>query len=263
MELTAFNNAEFGTIRACEINGEPYFVGNDIAKALGYSNPRDAISRHVDAEDKGVVKRDTLGGSQDMTVINESGLYCLILSSHMPGAKKFRRWVTSEVLPSIRKHGLYAVQDLIDNPDLAIRILMSLKEEREKRKELELTAAIQKQQIAEMQPKASYYDLILQNRGTVPVTQIAKDYGISGRKFNALLHDLGIQYKMRNTWLLYQQYAECGYTQSRTYALESGRNAMHTCWTQKGRLFLYGLLKNNGILPMIELGEEGPYVQEQ
>ena len=123
MELTAFNNAEFGTIRACEINGEPYFVGNDIAKVLGYSNPRDAISRHVDAEDKGVVKRDTLGGSQDMVVINESGLYCLILSSHMPGAKKFRRWVTSEVLPSIRKHGLYAVQDLIDNQRQATMIL--------------------------------------------------------------------------------------------------------------------------------------------
>lgn len=103
-----------------------------------------------------------------------------------------------------------------------------------------------------MQLKASYYDLILQNKNTVPITQIAKDYGMSGRKFNELLHKLGIQYKFRKTWLLYQQYAECGYTQSRTYAIDECRSVMHTYWTQKGRLFLYDLLKSEGILPVIE-----------
>ena len=123
-----------------------------------------------------------------------------------------------------------------------------------KKQNLELleTVAVQNQQIAEMQPKASYYDLILQNKNTVPITQIAKDYGMSGRKFNQLLHDFGIQYKFRKTWLLYQQYAECGYTQSRTYAIDENRSVMHTYWTQKGRLFLYDLLKNEGILPVIE-----------
>ena len=122
-----------------------------------------------------------------------------------------------------------------------------------KKQNLELleTVAVQNQQIAEMQPKASYYDLILQNKNTVPITQIAKDYGMSGRKFNELLHELGVQYKFRKTWLLYQQYAECGYTQSRTYAINDNRSVMHTYWTQKGRLFLYGLLKNEGILPAI------------
>lgn len=105
---------------------------------------------------------------------------------------------------------------------------------------------------AEMQPKVSYYDLILQNKNTLPITQIAKDYGMSGRKFNELLHELGVQYKFRKTWLLYQQYAECGYTQSRTYAIDESRSVMHTYWTQKGRLFLYDLLKSEGILPVIE-----------
>ena len=123
-----------------------------------------------------------------------------------------------------------------------------------KKQNLELleTVAVQNQQIAEMQPKASYYDLILQNKNTVPITQIAKDYGMSGRKFNELLHELGVQYKFRKTWLLYQQYAECGYTQSRTYAIDESRSVMHTYWTQKGRLFLYDLLKSEGILPVIE-----------
>ena len=123
-----------------------------------------------------------------------------------------------------------------------------------KKQNLELleTVAVQNQQIAEMQPKASYYDLILQNKNTVPITQIAKDYGMSGRKFNELLHELGVQYKFRKTWLLYQQYAEFGYTQSRTYAIDESRSVMHTYWTQKGRLFLYDLLKSVGILPVIE-----------
>ena len=147
---------------------------------------------------------------------------------------------------------MYAIDEIIANPDLAINALLALKAEREARERLELTAAVQRQQIAEMQPKVSYYDEILQNKNTVPVTQIAKDYGMSGRKFNALLHDLGVQYKLRNTWLLYQEYAECGYTQSKTYPTPGGMSVMHTYWTQKGRLFLYDLLKDNGILPAIE-----------
>jgi len=136
-----------------------------------------------------------------------------------------------------------------------IAVLQELKAQRERTKALQLTAAVQKQQIAELQPKASYYDLILQNKNTVPVTQIAKDYGMSGRAFNKLLHELGIQYKLRETWLLYQDYANQGYTQSRTHAIDADRSVMHTYWTQKGRLFLYDLLKSRrGILPVIERG---------
>ena len=252
MELQVFNSTEFGSVRTTTVNGEVMFVAKDIATILGYINPRDAINKHVDDEDKGVAKCDTPGGIQDLTIINESGLYSLILSSKMPNAKKFKHWVTAEVLPVIRKHGMYAIDEILENPDLAIAALTQLKEERERRKQLEYQTLIQRQQIAEMQPKASYYDLILQNKNTVPITQIAKDYGMSGRKFNELLHELGVQYKFRKTWLLYQQYTECGYTQSRTYAIDESRSVMHTYWTQKGRLFLYDLLKSEGILPVIE-----------
>lgn len=106
-DLTTFTNPEFGQVRIVEIDGTPWLVGKDVAVALGYKNPRDAITRHVDAEDKGVVKHDTPSGEQEMLIINESGLYSLILSSKMPKAKAFKRWVTSEVLPAIRKNGAY------------------------------------------------------------------------------------------------------------------------------------------------------------
>lgn len=252
MELQVFNSAEFGSVRTTTVNGEVMFVGKDVADILGYTNTPKAIRDHVDDEDK-LTERIVLSGqNREVILINESGLYSLILSSKMPNAKQFKHWVTAEVLPAIRKNGMYAIDEILENPDLAIAALTKLKEEREKRKQLECQTRIQRQQIAEMQPKASYYDLILQNKNTVPITQIAKDYGMSGRKFNELLHELGVQYKFRKTWLLYQQYAECGYTQSRTYAIDESRSVMHTYWTQKGRLFLYDLLKNEGILPVIE-----------
>ncbi|MEI3336229.1 MAG: phage antirepressor KilAC domain-containing protein [Clostridium sp.] len=252
MELQVFNSAEFGSVRTTTVNGEVMFVGKDVADILGYTNTPKAIRDHVDDEDK-LTERIVLSGqNREVIFINESGLYSLILSSKMPNAKKFKHWVTAEVLPAIRKNGMYAIDEILENPDIAIAALTKLKEEREERKQLECQTRIQRQQIAEMQPKASYYDLILQNKNTVPITQIAKDYGMSGRKFNELLHELGVQYKFRKTWLLYQQYAECGYTQSRTYAIDDNRSVMHTYWTQKGRIFLYDLLKNEGIYPLIE-----------
>ena len=252
MELQVFNSIEFGSVRTATVNGEVMFVGKDVADILKYTNTAKAIRDHVDDEDK-LTERIVLSGqNREVIFINESGLYSLILSSKMPNAKKFKHWVTAEVLPAIRKHGMYAIDEILENPELAIAALTQLKEERERRKQLECQTLIQRQQIAEMQPKASYYDLILQNKNTVPITQIAKDYGMSGRRFNELLHELGVQYKFRKTWLLYQQYAECGYTQSRTYAIDENRSVMHTYWTQKGRLFLYDLLKSEGILPVIE-----------
>lgn len=252
MELQVFNSTEFGSVRTATVNGEVMFVGKDVADILEYTNTAKAIRDHVDEEDK-LTERIVLSGqNREVIFINESGLYSLILSSKMPNAKKFKHWVTAEVLPTVRKHGMCAIDEILENPDLAIAALTQLKEERERRKQLECQTLIQRQQIAEMQPKASYYDLILQNKNTVPITQIAKDYGMSGRKFNELLHELGVQYKFRKTWLLYQQYAECGYTQSRTYAIDESRSVMHTYWTQKGRLFLYDLLKSEGIYPLIE-----------
>lgn len=133
-ELMVFNNKEFGKIRTIEIDEKIYFVGKDIANILGYSNTKKAITDHVDDDDKGVTKCDTLGGKQSLIIINESGLYSLILSSKMPKAKQFKHWITAEVLPSIRKHGMYATKDLLDNPDLAIEAFKRLKEEKDNNK---------------------------------------------------------------------------------------------------------------------------------
>ena len=174
----------------------------------------------------------------------------------MPKAKAFKHWVTSDVLPAIRKHGLYAVDEILANPDIAIKALQELKAEREQRKALEGALAVQHQQIVEMQPKVSYYDLILQCPDLMPITTIAKDYGYSAKHLNAYLHEQGIQFKQSGIWLLYQHYAEQGYTSTKThnYADDFGNPHAkpHTYWTQKGRLFLYDFLKAHGILPLIE-----------
>ena len=145
-EITVFSNTEFGSVRTLVINGEPYFVGKDVAKILGYSNPRKALIDHVDSEDKGVTKCDTLGGTQEMTVINESGLYSLILSSKLPKAKEFKRWVTSEVLPSIRKTGSYSIQQKVDSYMIEDSIARAKRwiEEEEERRTLKLTVEYQK-----------------------------------------------------------------------------------------------------------------------
>lgn len=241
-------NFEHQNIRTVIINEEPYFVGKDVAEVLGYSNAPKAIRDHVDDEDK-LGERIVLSGQgRETIVINESGLYSLILKSKLPTAKKFKRWVTSEVLPSIRKHGMYARDELLDNPELLLDVVTSLKEEREKR-------LMAEQQVNELQPKATYYDLILQNDSLVSISKIAKDYGMSGVALNKKLHELGIQFKQGKTWLLYQKYASRGYTQSKTEIVNGGKTSvMHTYWTQAGRLFIYDLLKTINIYPTIEKG---------
>jgi prophage antirepressor-like protein len=236
-------------VRTVTINNEPYFVGKDVAEVLGYTNPRQALKSHVDEDDKGVSKFDTLGGKQDLVIINESGMYSLVLSSKLPQAKEFKRWVTSEVLPTIRKHGMYATDQLLNDPDLAIAAFQALKDERAKVVKLEAELALAQEQ-------ARYFDIILESKGAVRVTQIAADYGMSARKFNAILHDLGVQYKVNGQWILYKKHIGKGYVDSSTfdYKDKNGQDQvnMTTTWTQKGRLFLYELLKANDILPLIE-----------
>lgn len=165
--LTVFNSDEFGEIRTIDINSELWFIGKDVATALGYSNTRKALADHVMDEDKGVTKCDTLGGRQDLTVINESGLYALIFGSKLESARRFKHWVTSEVLPSIRKHGMYAVDELIANPDLAIQAFTALKEEREKNRLL--TAENER-----MKPKALFADAVSTSNQSIPVGDLAK-----------------------------------------------------------------------------------------
>lgn len=238
-----FNGQEVRTVMR---NNTPYFIGKDVAEALGYRRPTKAIADHIDDEDKDEVPiQDSIGRSQMTPIINESGLYSLILKSNLDTAKRFKRWVTSEVLPSIRKRGLYATDELLNNPDLLIQVATELKNEREQR-------LIAEQRINELQPKATYYDLVLQNKSLISVSKIAKDYGKSAQWLNSKLHELGVQYKQGGTWLLYQKYADKGYTQSTTHVIDEERNKLFTKWTQKGRLFIYELLKNQDVLPLIE-----------
>lgn len=198
-ELQIFNfNGE--NIRTLTIDEEPYFVGKDVAVVLGYKNTKDALIRHVDDEDKNtVVIHDRIKrGNPNQVVINESGLYSLILSSKLPTAKKFKHWVTSEVLPAIRKHGGYLtdkkIEEALYNPDTLIKLATQLKEEREGR-------LIAEQQVAELKPKASYLDEILENKELITVSVIAKDYGMSAMEFNKLLHNLKVQFKQGKNWL--------------------------------------------------------------
>lgn len=259
-ELQIFKNPEFGEVRTLTINGNPWFVGKDIAEDLGYQNGSRDINRHVDEEDRR--KEMISDGNQlkETIIINESGVYSLILSSKLPTAKKFKHWVTSEVLPAIRKHGGYLtpekVEEALLNPDTIIKLATELKAEREARKHAELEAASAKQVIGELKPKADYTDRILSSKGTVPTTAIAKDYGMSAKALNQKLHELRVIYRMGSQWFLYAKYQAKGYTHSKTFDFKhsDGRPdcKMQTEWTQKGRLFLYQLLKKHVVLPMIE-----------
>lgn len=257
-DLKIFENPEFGEIRTIEENGKVLFCGSDIAKALGYKNPSKALSDHC----KGVTKRytPTASGKQEMNFIPEGDIYRLAAKSELSGAERFESWIFDEVIPSIRKHGAYITPDtleqMIADPDTAIRLLTTLKEERLARAQLETENAQQKQLLAEYSPKASYYDVVLQTPDALSISQIAKDYGKSAKWLNQQLHEMGVQYNQGGVWLLYQQYAEQGYTRSKTHTY-SGNDGMqhsrlHTYWTQKGRLFIYEKLKARGILPLIE-----------
>lgn len=261
-ELQIFNSPEFGDVRTVEIDGKPYFVANDVAKSLGYKRPADAVTAHC----KGSVKHRYLteGGEQEVKVIPEGDVYRLISRSKLPSADKFERWVFDEVIPSIRKHGAYMTEQVIEkaltSPDFLIQLATQLKEEQEKRKLAESEVKMKNQIISELKPKADYYDEILKNPGLVTITQIAKDYGMSGKKMNDILHSLGIQYKQSGQWLLYDRYSKNGYTHSETVDItrSDGRPdvKMNTKWTQKGRIFLYNTLKEKDILPVIEMLDE-------
>lgn len=258
-EIKRFNNNKFGDIEIVIIDGKEYFPATECAIALGYINPHKAIRDHCKIE--GCTFRSVLdpnGGKHDKKYINEGNLYRLIVKSKRPEAETFERWIFDEVIPSIRKHGIYGTDEIIDkmlnDPEYGIRLLTQVKAEREKNIRLEMENAAHKQIISELTPKASYYDVVLQSKTVVPITKIAKDYGLSGKALNQILNDLGIQYKMGDTWILYQKYAKMGYTQSVTHNIRKDKVVMHTYWTQKGRLFLYDILRERmGILPLIEM----------
>lgn len=250
-QLNMVQHDEFGKLEILVIDNKPFFPATECAKILGYSNPHKAIADHCRSLTKREVPHPQ---SPNRTIfvnfIPEGDLYRLIVRSKLPAAERFERWVFDEVLPSIREHGAYITEEQLDNllrdPNLTFELFRKLKDEREKRTALECKLEIQA-------PKVRYYDIILQCKNAVPVSLIAKDYGMSAKAFNLLLHNLGIQYKVGPAWLLYQKYCGKGYTASRTYYTVAGTAVLHTCWTQKGRLFLYDTLACYGIYPsMVE-----------
>ena len=257
--LINFHHEMFGDIRAIEKDGEPWFVGKDVAEALGYSNARDALAKHVDNEDKKILtsQNATLEKlnipNRGLTIINESGLYSLVLCSKLPQAKVFKHWVTAEVLPSIRRHGAYAtaptIEKIIASPEFGIALLKNLQQEQNMRREAE-------QRVRKLQPLADYTALILACPETVSVSQVAQDYGMSAVAFNRILNRAGIQYSVGGQWVLYAAYKDRGLVQSYTFSYRHNDGTdgcrMYTRWTQRGRLFLYDILKKMGIIPMIE-----------
>ncbi len=262
------NNPMFGTIRIEGTEKEPLFCASDVCKALGYAKPQNAVAAHVDAEDALKRSTPTEGGRQEMTFVTESGLYALIFGSKLPQAKEFKKWVTSEVLPSIRQNGGYmligddeAEEDLMARALIVAKATLKRREERIKALESESQAKDKEivelsGTISEMKPKVNYVDTILSCKETVTTTQIAQDYGQSAKAFNVLLRNFGIQHKVGGQWILYAKYLPCGYVQSETVSIThrdgSAGSVMHTKWTQKGRLFLYDELKNHDIIPTIE-----------
>lgn len=213
-DLQIFNSPEFGAIRTIEKDGEPWFVGKDVAAALGYSNTKDALSRHIDAEDKyqgeGVAFPDPHGILQYPTIINESGLYSLVLSSKLPGAKQFKRWVTSEVIPSIRKHGAYMTPETLEaailNHDTMIRLCTALKDEQDKRKALEVANAelVVEKQI--MQPKADYFDELVDRNLLTSFRETAKQLEVKEKELIGFLFEKKYIYRDKKGKL--QPYAD-------------------------------------------------------
>lgn len=232
--IQIFQNEEFGEIEVMMIDGKPHFPASECAAILGYATPRHAVSRHC----RGGMKRaviDSLGREQQKTFIPEGDLYRLIIRSKLPAAVRFESWICDTVIPSIRQHGAYIAPDT----------LRRMREDRAFADDLLET-------ISQMQPKAQYFDAILQSPHAFPISVISKEYGMSAFAFNKLLHDLGVQYRVGKVWLLYKDYANHGYTVTKTYLIGDTEVSIHTCWTMKGRLFIYDLLKYYGIVPQAE-----------
>lgn len=235
-EIQVFNNNDFGELRTIEKDGEIWFVAKDVCDALELTNPTMALGRLEDDERA----KFNLGRQGNANIVNEYGLYSLVLVSRKPEAKSFKRWVTHEVLPSIRKTGQYSnlPQDYLS----ALKALVASEEAKQKAE----------QELAIAQPKANYTDNVLSSEGYMTATQIAKDYGKSAKWLNRLLHVEGIQYKSGNQWILYAKYADKGYTVSGTCVV--GDNSyVSTYWTQEGRKFIYDLIKEKyGLTPRNE-----------
>lgn len=250
-ELKIFENETFGTIRTVEIDGEPWFVAADVCRALELGNPSQSIAR-LDEDEKALISIEGLSRGNDKgNVVNEPGLYTLVLGSRKPEAKAFKRWITHEVIPSIRKTGKYAM-----TPASYIEALEALVTSLKENERLKTENALQSQAIADFQPVKRYVDKILSSKDTLTVTQIAADYGITATALNKILRDEGVQFKVNGQWILKKKYKGQNLTDSLTYLFEhtdgQAGSKIYTRWTQKGSLLIHDLLERRDIIPLMD-----------
>ena len=250
-DLQIFNNDRFGQVRIVPVDGELMFVAKDVCDCLEITKHRDAISR-LDPDERGSVKLDTPGGKQDIAAINEYGLYNLVLSSRKPEAKEFKRWITHDVIPAIRKTGSYSMEI----PQTLPEALRAYADEVESHNATKAIVAQQEQQIAEFKPVKDYVDKILSSKSCLAITQIAADYGLSAQELNKILHEAGLQRKVGDQWILYKQHMAKGFTKSETFTFcrSDGRldSKITTKWTQKGRLEIHSILTKLNIHAVCE-----------
>ena len=232
----------------------PLFLAKDVAEWIEHSRPSEML-KSIDTDEKLMQTILASGQHRNMWFLTEDGLYEVLMQSRKPIAKEFKKQVKN-ILKDVRKNGMYATDKILNNPDLLIGIATKLKIEREEKLKLTEIVINQNQELLELKPKATYYDLVLNGKDLISVTAIAKDFGMSALKLNQILHNKKIQFKQGDVWFLYQKYADRGYTSTKTHSYNNSKGEIntriHTHWTQKGRLFIYELLKKDGILPNIE-----------
>lgn len=253
-ELKVFNNQEFGEIRTLNIDNEPWFVAKDISDFLNYSDAS-AMTRHLDEDEKANCQIDSMSKSQ--IIINESGLYSAILRSKRPEAKKFKKWVTSEVLPSIRQTGGYIHHDEeMSDEEIMARALQvaqrTIEKKNNKIKALEKETLNLVDVIESQKPKLEYLDKILSCDDALLMTSIAFDYGLSAQALNKILCEERVQRNVRGQWILYSDYLGKGYTKTETKEF-GGKPRVQTLWTQKGRMLIHEILAKRQVKAIMDL----------
>ena len=237
-QIQIFKNQEFGAIRTISNEqGEAMFCAKDVCDTLGYNNSRDALRNHVEAEDVEKFDTPTKGGKQKLNYINESGLYALVLFSKLDSAKRFKHWVTSEVLPSIRKQGGYMVARPEETDEEVLARALQI---------MQAAIQVRDEEIARLQPRADYADEVLDSVTCITTTQLAKELGMSAQELNRRLCAMHIQYWQSGQYMLYAAYARMGLAKSRTHkrVLKHGMimTEMYLVWTERGRDFIHRLL---------------------
>jgi prophage antirepressor-like protein len=278
-DVQVYENELFGKIRIIIIEDKLWFVAKDLTSILGYRETRNMLERLPNETVRDISQREIHKrgldtdlfsdfGNNSVRLINEMGLYQVICESHKPATVEFKKYIYNDILPAVNKHGVYATNSFIENalndPDLAIKVFQALKEERTARIKAENETVALQHQVKDQQVLMATYkqsvefcENVLQRKEAIPVTIIAKDYGMGAIAFNNLLNQLHIQYRIGSTWMLYQAYAGSGYTCSYVNKTvkeikNDERIGIQTYWTHKGRKFLYDYLKNAGIIPILE-----------